>query len=104
MSFVGQYKPRTPIFRVVRVPAKGYVVVDKDGAHVSSIHKNQDNALTCCDFMTAEFLRKFKRQDRACMCCGTTFPSVGIHNRMCDPCRRRPDVDISPNSIARGRR
>jgi hypothetical protein len=104
MSFVGQYKPRTPLFRVIRLSAQGYVVVDQDGLHASSIHKNQDNADTCCAHLTAEFLRKTRRQDRACMCCGTMFPSVGIHNRMCDPCRRRPDVDISPNSIVRRRR
>jgi hypothetical protein len=26
---------------------------------------------------------------RACLCCGQEFTSEGIHNRLCDPCRRR---------------
>jgi hypothetical protein len=24
---------------------------------------------------------------RACLCCGTTFPSEGPHNRLCQPCK-----------------
>ncbi len=27
---------------------------------------------------------------RRCIKCGTTFPSWGIGNRMCNPCRRHP--------------
>ena len=28
-----------------------------------------------------------KRGPRPCLCCGTTFQSEGIHNRMCNACR-----------------
>lgn len=28
-----------------------------------------------------------RRGHRPCLCCGTTFLSEGLHNRLCDPCR-----------------
>ena len=31
-------------------------------------------------------------QHRACMCCGTSFLSMGFHNRLCDRCRYESDV------------
>lgn len=30
--------------------------------------------------------------ERPCLSCGTPFPSEGIHNRLCDPCRQRGSV------------
>jgi hypothetical protein len=97
-------RTRRQIYRVIRIPGQGWCVVDEHDGRVSGTYGNKDSADTVCNTMTAAFEAKAKRQDRPCMCCGTMFPSVGIHNRMCDPCRRRPDVDISPNSIARARR
>lgn len=36
-------------------------------------------------------LTKAKRGPRACLGCGKTFESEGIHNRMCSCCRSRDD-------------
>ena len=41
------------------------------------------------------------------MCCGQTFVSEGIHNRLCGPCRQRSDggsLTIAANSTAKVRR
>lgn len=29
---------------------------------------------------------------RPCLCCGKVFLSAGPHNRLCSPCRHRPDA------------
>jgi hypothetical protein len=97
----GQYKPRTPLFRVERVYGRGYVVIDKDGGHVSGIERSADNAETVCARMTEEFLRKTKRQDRACITCGAVFPSDGIHNRMCQGCRHRSADGWDPHGLSK---
>jgi hypothetical protein len=91
---LGQYKPRTPQFRVRREYGKGYVVVDKDGAHVSVVHGARDCAQTVCDNMTAAFMAKAKRKDRPCLSCGTVFRSDGVHNRLCGICRHRSADDM----------
>lgn len=33
--------------------------------------------------------RQARERSRPCLRCGTVFPSLGPHNRMCDPCRGR---------------
>lgn len=33
--------------------------------------------------------RQAQLVDRPCMCCGKTFGSEGIHNRLCEVCRTR---------------
>lgn len=38
---------------------------------------------------------------RLCMCCSVPFPSEGIHNRLCDLCRRR---DGTEHTMARRRK
>ncbi len=44
-------------------------------------------------------------RERASMTCGQNFLSAGIHNRMCDPCRRRAqDIDGVVNMVVRGQR
>lgn len=43
-------------------------------------HKAQE----ACDAMA----RRARIKDRPCITCGTSFPSEGIGNRMCDKCRR----------------
>ena len=44
-----------------------------------------------------------KRGPRACMCCGNGFPSDGVHNRLCDGCRRRNDASLPAGFPARRR-
>lgn len=104
MSQANLKRPIRQTYTVQHLNGQGYVVYDPEGVRVSEPVRNKVYAVERRDKLQAVLDGKTKRQDRPCMCCGTTFPSVGIHNRMCDPCRRRPDVDISPNSIARGNR
>lgn len=40
------------------------------------------------DVLQREADQKAKRIDRPCLCCQRVFASAGIHNRMCDACRR----------------
>lgn len=42
---------------------------------------------------------KAKKPERPCLCCGEPFPSEGIHNRLCNRCRNRPEADMSPYGI-----
>lgn len=46
-------------------------------------------------------------RERRCMCCGASFMSQGIHNRLCDPCRHRSDggsLTIAANATGKVRR
>lgn len=47
-----------------------------------------------------------KRVTRPCLCCQKPFDSEGIHNRLCDVCRRQGDgpVPYSLATSARGAR
>lgn len=85
-------KPEFGKFRVEFLPGRGHYVVDPDGKRVSiydSLGRIQD---LCAAKQRAADLAK-KRVDRPCLCCGETFASEGIHNRMCNPCRSMASND-----------
>lgn len=84
---------------------KGYAIVDGDGVQISGYYGGRDRAKTRLSHILAEADRKAKRGPRPCMCCGTSFESEGIHNRLCARCRSRDagDEPVRPY-IARSRK
>lgn len=68
---------------------KGYAIVDAQGEPISGFSGYKDKLIARLEKMTAEIDAKAKRGPRPCMCCGSTFASEGIHNRLCHLCRHR---------------
>ena len=70
----------------------GYVVTDPDGGHASRLIRFRPEA----DQLRAKLQRKAdakaKRGPRSCLCCGKSFDSDGIHNRLCGSCRSQSDA------------
>jgi len=67
--------------------AGAWGVYDSYGVFVSGPWQVRDEALTRCDALNAEARRRATEQARPCMCCGCTFTSAGIENRLCAGCR-----------------
>ena len=76
-------------FEVQRLPG-GYVVLDPKGQMVTG---SRTAFRAQAEQMRAKLQREddcqAKRMNRHCLCCGKVFQSAGIHNRMCDSCRRQ---------------
>lgn len=91
---------------VFRVTGQGYVVLDPSRMRVSGFYPDTGSAQTRCDTLNAELDRKKRRGPRSCMCCGQSFLSEGVHNRLCDSCRRRDSstLSIPAGSIGQVRR
>lgn len=92
---------------VHRIKGRGYAVLDPSRKQVGGLYPNTSSALARCDKLNDELDRKKKRGPRPCMCCGATFLSEGVHNRMCDSCRRRDNagsMSIPAGSIGQVRR
>lgn len=70
----------------------GYVVIDPDGGHASRLIRFRPEA----DQLRAKLQRKAdakaKRGPRPCLCCGASFVSEGVHNRLCGGCRTKGDM------------
>lgn len=81
-------------FAVDFVPG-GYAVFDRDGHRVGEALRFRGEAERKRDELQREADVKAKRRPRACLCCGSTFASEGIHNRLCPICRRRDAGDQS---------
>jgi hypothetical protein len=86
-------KPSLSRHRAEFLPGRGYYVADPDGRRVSGFYHSEDVALNMCATIQADADAASKRKRRPCMCCGAEFMSEGIHNRMCDGCRRRASND-----------
>lgn len=90
MSGIPYAKPRAGAFDVRYLTGRGYGVFAPSGAllHVYGSHtaaqERQHREQLAAD-------SKARRGPRKCLCCGRQFNSEGIHNRLCDPCRRTPD-------------
>lgn len=67
--------------------AQGWAVYDDAAARVSSVCASQDAALTIRDQMQRQADRQVLKVVRPCLCCGASFDSEGIHNRLCGHCR-----------------
>lgn len=73
----------------------GYVVVDPEGKVVTGSQTPfRIEAQRAATELQRAADKKAKRGPRPCLCCGESFASEGIHNRLCDRCRRR-DAAIS---------
>jgi len=84
--------PRFARFRVEYDGKTGkHVVVSPEGRRVWG-PGTQAIAQAKRDALQADQDAAKKRGPRACLCCGKGFQSEGIHNRMCDGCRRRDDA------------
>lgn len=89
-----QPKPAFARYRVEYEPGRGYAIVDPDGTIVAR-QGNRDMALTRAEALQRQADAAAKRGPRACLCCGATFQSEGIHNRMCSNCRGIADATHS---------
>jgi len=78
--------PRFARFRVDYVPGKGHVVFDPDDVQTHA-YLSASQAHRVCEELQAAWNAVRKIGPRACLCCGGTFESEGIHNRMCSRCR-----------------
>jgi hypothetical protein len=88
-------------YRVEYVPGRGYVVVDPEGRIVRQPGNNKDQAIAARDSLQAKADTAARRGPRACLCCGQSFASEGIHNRLCNPCRTKSDP-LANTSFAGG--
>ena len=83
----------------VRWTRTGWVVIDPAGR----IARDGGNSMAEAEQAAARLQRaadcKVKVGPRACLCCGQTFESAGLHNRLCTSCRSRGDGGL-PNSFS----
>jgi hypothetical protein len=78
---------------------RGWYVLDPDGLPCAGPFNDRNKAGMSRDARQAEADARAKRGERPCLCCGRTFQSEGIHNRMCDLCRHR---DFAPDPFSSG--
>lgn len=80
---------------------QGYVVVDPAGKVVAGSQTPfRIEAQRAATESQRAADKKAKRGPRPCLCCGESFASEGIHNRLCDKCRRRDAAlsdDVRPS-------
>ncbi len=91
VQFDSYSKPGAPRFDVRYQPRMGYFVVDDMGRQVTPFIGSRDMATTRRDALKAEANAKLQRKVRPCLCCQAKFMSEGIHNRLCDRCRRQAE-------------
>lgn len=95
-----------PQFAVQRI-GKQYRICDPQGGLLPQAFDNRQRAMVVRDALQAEADRKAKRGARRCLCCGHSFISEGIHNRLCRGCAHRSDggsMSVPARSTAKIRR
>ncbi|PZQ99902.1 MAG: hypothetical protein DI533_04530 [Cereibacter sphaeroides] len=70
----------------VRGAGQGWTVYHK-GERIGRIYNQQASAYAAIKGIKRRLDRARARM-RPCLCCGRGFASQGIHNRLCEPCRR----------------
>lgn len=70
-------------------PGRGHFVVDPKGRKASGFFDSRGKADGRRDELRRQADLKAKKGKRPCMCCGRSFDSEGIHNRLCHPCKSR---------------
>lgn len=91
-------KPEYARWEVRKVPGGVYQVISPKG-EIHASFNCKENAETNRDAMAAKENLARKRVTRPCMCCHRPFDSEGIHNRLCDSCRRLGEGPI-PCAVA----
>lgn len=76
-----------------------WVVVDPHGARVAGPFGHAE-ARREADRLNLELAAREKRGPRPCIRCAREFHSVGIHNRMCDPCRNAARDDTASYGLS----
>jgi len=76
-------------FRAEFKSGLGWAIFDARDVRCSAWDPDGDRIKDRAEGLNAN--TKPKAGTRACMCCRTAFPSEGIHNRLCDRCRRSHD-------------
>ena len=88
--------------QLVKNDRSRFAVFDPDDRQVSDVFPSRGAANVERDRLQRAKDAQSKRGKRACLCCGAGFQSAGIHNRMCDGCRKGSDALGLPNSFSFG--
>ncbi len=75
---------------------RGWFVAGPDGTPVTGVYGSRDLALVRMGELQDLAESAGQRMRRACMCCGVSFQSAGIHNRLCPECRTGTPVERTP--------
>ena len=78
-------------YHVAPVGSGRYEVRDPAGQPVGA-PTTKDLAADRAERLQAEADARARRGIRPCLCCGHSFVSEGIHNRLCGSCRGRNDT------------
>lgn len=91
-------KPAHAKWQVVSRSDGTYVVYQPDGK-VYGTYASKPQAAGIAGGKQKAADLALKRMKRPCMCCQKPFQSEGIHNRMCDYCRRQGG-ELVPHGVA----
>lgn len=103
---LGTFSAPEQRFHVERIGGR-FRVISPEGKFVGPPFESRRAAVEAAQAMQAEADRHAKRGPRPCMCCGRTFDSEGIHNRLCTPCRSQGEArssGVPANAAAKVRR
>lgn len=90
MHYTHVSKPsRVEVFRV-QYRASGLCVVTDGGGRQILLTRDREEAEKRALDESAAARERAKIKVRPCMCCHTPFQSDGVHNRLCNHCRRAP--------------
>ena len=87
MGYVPKPASQKP-YRAVYHGGGGWRVIGPDGHPLEGVFARQVQASAHAGSLNKRAAQAEKRKERACMRCQKNFQSEGIHNRMCDFCRR----------------
>lgn len=91
MKDCNQPAPRFARHRLDFRSAHGFFVIDPDGEVAEGPFLSKALAERVCAKLQRDWEVRHRIGPRPCLCCGRTFHSEGIHNRMCGHCRGRSD-------------
>ena len=88
-------KPSRLKYTIIHMGKGGYVVLDPTGVRVTGGTAFLLQAERDCRDLQRAADQKHKVGPRACMSCHREFRSEGVHNRLCNDCRRQ-DAGADP--------
>lgn len=92
-------------YTVERLANSGYMVLDPRGQRASEPIRFRAAAEQLAHELQVKADMAAKKGPRACLCCGTTFDSLGVHHRLCHHCRHRDAGEQSYGyALPRGRK